>query len=221
MITNSPPSLLTYRQWLESTPVARRDADLEHRPTNLSELAAELEGNMVPVIFEGPRYVGKTYTVARLSEMLKRPAITAGRAIKTRKDVMGTNRPDRATHKTGSADYEDFNLSVAQAHLWLLDSWHQSGDFSPLVDRTLISSIWFQHAVYQSHWDLWVRLMVDTGAILVSLEPVSNNEHLRRCNERQQDWYDLRIEKLGYADMIRRVPESVIVWPVSIIPEVA
>lgn len=213
---SSPRPLLPFDEWKSLTPVDRTDESLKPREMTSAQFVEWAMGLDGPIVLDGPRYVGKTFLSNQLRGNAGLQVLTAGRSIKERKEVMGTDRPDRATHKTGSADFEDFDLSVAQSHLWMLDTIIQLGLQHVVLDRTLTSSVWFQHAVYERHWTLWQTLMARANATLVYLQPPCDTVHFRRCQERRQDWHALRIESIGYADIMRRVSSVVKLVPIAI-----
>ena len=212
MTTNSR---LTFEEWRKVVPPVRDEVDVLPKHVDIEDLCDALREIDTPIVMEGARYVGKTFTTRIVSERLVRHVLTAGKTIKERKQVMGIDRPDRATHKTGSADYEDFDLSVAQSHLWMLDTIRQLG-ISPILDRTLTSSMWFQHTVSLPHWFLWCQQMIDSGIVLVYLSAPSETIHWRRCEARKQDFHALRMETRGYVEMMRRVPDTVNLWPIAV-----
>ena len=202
---SSPRPLLPFDDWKSLTPVCRTESQLKPALMTVDEFRDFCACAPGPIVLEGPRYVGKTFLSNELRNIHSKPVLTAGRSIKERKLLMGANRPDRATHRIGSADFEDFDLSVAQAHLWMLDTIIQLQLRHVVLDRTLTSSVWFQYAVYVRHWSLWEDLMVKADATLIFLHPPDETTHFRRCFDRQQDWMALRIETIGYMDMMRRV----------------
>lgn len=190
-----------WNDWLRENPVCREPQFTEIHPADFSGLSCLFTAG--PIVVDGPRSCGKSYFVSNAALLSSRPVVSVGHGIVPRKQVF----TDAAK---GSSNYQAYGLDIPQSHVWLLDTLFQLMPLStlpPVVDRSLLSAVWFQ-GVSASLWRAWLNMLTKTDATLVLLS-VDKAVHQQRAAKAGLDWESVERERAAYLDMYARVPDSV------------
>lgn len=125
--------------------------------TDYTALLNKLRAHRV-VVIEGARCTGKDYLIGRICA--DDPARQVYEALKPRKKFMVDN---------GSLTLPA-RLDIQQSHLWSLDVFRQLPDLSVLVNRSMLTSMYFD-GPDDERFTLWRNMLEALDALVVLLSP--------------------------------------------------